>query len=89
MPNKPTNLSVQVISGSEVKVEWKAALGNLDGYRLTLTFNNESKIVPLTGTTLSYTFYGLVPGTQHILKLESQSAGMYSEPVSSTFTTSE
>ncbi|XP_060557126.1 tyrosine-protein phosphatase 10D-like isoform X3 [Ruditapes philippinarum] len=87
LPNKPTDASVQVVSGSEVKVDWKAAFGNLDGYRLTLTYDVDSKVVELTDKTLSYTFYGLVPGTQYVLKIESQSAGMYSEPITSTFTT--
>lgn len=87
VPNQPSNVITQVISGSEVRVDWMAPFGNLDNYLLTLTGQGDPEIVTENGTT--FTFLELLPGTQYTLKIESQSGGVYSKPVTSTFVTSK
>ncbi|KAL4233316.1 hypothetical protein ACF0H5_007998 [Mactra antiquata] len=85
-PNKPRDLSIQVLSGTEVFINWTAPSGgSITDYHLTLSGSSDVRNQNLTGT--SYTFDGLIPGTQYLLKLETQSGGLYSEPVRVTFTT--
>lgn len=81
------SVSVSHVSSYEATVVWTLPDGKFDHVRLTLTGSGDPKIVTQTGT--SYSFLSLEPGTQYIVKVETQSGDLFSEAVELNFTTSK
>ena len=88
MPNKPENVTQSIVTSNQIVVQWMPPSGKVDDYRLTLTKGGAiEKILSVQGT--SHSFIELLPGTMYSVEVESQSGGLYSEPVGISVTTSK
>ena len=83
-------VTIDVISSSEVKVEWKSPLGLVEHYSLTLSkVGDIGNTLVTTVSGNSYTYINLESGVEYSFRIESVSASGRSEPVIRTFTTSK
>lgn len=75
-PTTPTGLAVTSVTSSSISIKWNPSSDNVGVKGYTLTINGGS---PISVTTLSYTFTGLLSNTTYTLAVKAfDAAGNYS-----------
>lgn len=87
-PNAAENLSVPNSTTVSLTVNWDApAEGGLTGYNVTVEGDGKSQTQSLDKDTMTHTFVGLSPGTEHTVSVVTLASGQQSETLNDKYYT--
>ncbi len=71
VPPPPSNAKIENIAAEKVKISWKAAYGEVDGYQVTLFATGEQPLIKDVSNTTTTVEFTIIAGTYAFAEVKS------------------